>query len=144
MLFQRILIFHIRDFYNNLYPELEGLKKDFINKSGYVLSTFPKNEAIKVNYNITEISFNFNKELSPDRYAFGPSKLGIGHYPDFYYNEDEDPTGKRTFMFNNKSITIKVKLKPNTKYEIFLTGKWFKTIDKHYCKNHLLKFETGN
>lgn len=125
----------IVDFYNTVARNINAYENDYLQHCARVVSVGPfKIGDTSVNVNIREITFNFDKKLDGVRYFFGPGKKGRDHYP--------KPLGF-TFANNNKTIIMKVELKPNTDYQVSIAGSMMKTGDGYAVREYVLNFKTG-
>lgn len=123
-------------FYDALAPRIKSYDDDYLQHCARVVSVGPfKNNDITVNAGTSEIIFNFDKELDGVRYFFGAGPKGKEHYP--------KPI-KFSFVNNNKSIIMKVELKPNTDYQVRIAGDMMRTKDNYAVQNYILNFKTGD
>ncbi|UOE49459.1 DUF4932 domain-containing protein [Mucilaginibacter sp. SMC90] len=126
----------IVDFYNKIAPHTSFYDDDYQQHCARVIAVRPfKNNDTTVSNNTTEIIFNFDKKLDGIKYFFGPGAKGIGHYP--------KPI-KFTFTNDNRSIIMKVELKPNTEYQISIAGSMMRANDGYAVQNYILNFKTAD
>jgi hypothetical protein len=125
----------IVSFYDTIAPRIKVYDNAYLEKCAKVISTLPfGNGYTTVSPSTREILFNFNKKLDGIRYFFGPEKDEKISYP--------EPISV-TFSNDNKTIIMKVKLKPNTDYQINLYGSRMRTIDGYSVQNYSLNFRTS-
>lgn len=125
----------IVSFYNKIAPRINFYDDDYQQHCARVIAVRPfKNNDVLVDKNTTEITFDFDKKLDGVRYFFGPGAKGIEHYP--------KPI-KFTFTNDNKSIVMKVELKPNTEYQINIAGSMMRASDGYGVRNYILNFKTA-
>lgn len=125
----------IVSFYNKIAPHINFYDDDYQQHCARVIAVRPfKNNDVLVDKNTTEITFDFDKKLDGVRYFFGPGAKGIEHYP--------KPI-KFTFTNDNKSIVMKVELKPNTEYQINIAGSMMRASDGYGVRNYILNFKTA-
>ncbi|SDI40316.1 DUF4932 domain-containing protein [Mucilaginibacter sp. P25] len=123
-------------FYNKLAPNISFYDDDYQQHCARVIAVRPfKNGDTTIRANTTEIIFDFDKKLDGIKYFFGPGARGIDHYP---------KSAKFTFANDNKSIIMKVSLKPNTEYQINITGGMMRASDGYAVQNYILNFKTEN
>ncbi|TWR26811.1 DUF4932 domain-containing protein [Mucilaginibacter achroorhodeus] len=122
-------------FYRTLDSDLEQLQKDYFANCARVIavSPFPNSRQV-VDPGITEISFDFDKSLDGVRYFFGAGPKGRAHYP---------IPEKFIFSNGNRRLTMKVKLQPNTDYQIYMSGSRMRTKDGFCVLDYQLDFITG-
>ncbi|MCR8560868.1 DUF4932 domain-containing protein [Mucilaginibacter sp. BJC16-A38] len=126
----------IVSYYNQVAPNIRTYDDDYNNLCARVISTEPFNNDTTVSSKITEIRFHFDKKLDGIRTFFGPGKKGIDHY--------SKPKGF-TFTDDNKTIVMKIGLlRPNTDYQVNISGYLMKTSDGYAVQNYLLNFKTGD
>jgi hypothetical protein len=85
--------------------KIQGMKE----KGPKIISTTPTDGDMNVDPATQYFTANFDRELSPSTYSFC---LGTKAYPSV--------EGNPVFENGNKTVKLKVKLKPNTEYEIWL------------------------
>ncbi len=126
----------IVNFYDTIAPKIKAYDYAYLERCAKVISTQPfKNGDTTVNSNTSEILFNFDKKLDGIRYFFGPGQDENLHYP--------KPISF-TFSNDNKTIIMKVELKPNTEYQINVYGSRMRTDDGYSVQNFPLNFRTGD
>jgi Domain of unknown function (DUF4932) len=121
-------------FYDTLAPNINDYDQDYVIHCAKLVSTepFSENDTL-VSPKTGEIRFNFDKKLDGIRYFFGPSKKGIEHYPkpvSIYFSND------------NKTIVMKLELKPDTMYGVNLMGRLMRTDDGYAVRDNVLHFKT--
>lgn len=123
-------------FYDSIAPKIKLLKEKYIKQCPSILSTAPLTNDTLVSPGLKEITFNFDKPLVAGRYGFGPTKIGLTHYT--------VPKGVK-FTNENKTVIMTVELKPDTYYEIKVSGRMFRTPDGHRgLQDYLLSFKTAS
>ena len=123
-------------FYDNVGSNIDFYNKDYFDHCARVIAVQPfKENDTMVSPNLTAISFNFDKKLDGIRYFVGAGKKGIDHYP--------KPEGFN-FADDNKTIVMKVKLKPDTEYQINISGRLMRTDDGYAVQDYLLNFKMGD
>jgi hypothetical protein len=126
----------IVSFYDTIAPHIKVYDNAYLEKCAKVISTLPfGNGDTTVSPKTSKILFNFNKKLDGIRYFFGPEKDEKISYP--------EPISF-TFSNDNKTIIMKVKLKPNTDYQINVYGSRMRTIDGYSVQNYPLNFRTSD
>lgn len=126
----------IVEFYQQAALDLDRYENDYLLHCAKVVSVKPfDSEAVNVHPAISTIQFNFDKPLDGVRYFVGPGKMGKEHYP--------KPL-KFTFSNDNKTLIMQVELRPNTEYQIVLTGSRMRTNDGYSVQNFSLNFKTGS
>ena len=124
----------IVNFYDTIAPKINAYDDAYLKHCAKVISTQPFiNNDTTVNPNTTEILFNFDKKLDGIRYFFGPGKNENLYYP--------KPISF-TFTNDNKTIIMKVELKPKTQYQINVYGSRMRTFDGYSVQNYPLTFTT--
>ena len=122
-------------FYDTVAPRINDYDKNYANHCAHIVSVTPVTQnATNVDPTITELVFNFDKPLDGKRYFFGPGKKGAEHYPE---------SVKFSFSNGNKTITMKMKLKPGTDYQVNMIGRMMRTSEGYSVQDHLLEFTTG-
>jgi hypothetical protein len=132
--------------FRSFFPLIVGYFNDFSKRVVYEVRGFeemvPRVAAISpfanlsqdVDFNITQITFTFDKPLDPKGgVSINYGQSGSQHYPIekvVGYNE----TGS--------TFTVQVKLKPDWEYEFVLTGLAFKTKDGYPLQPYTVKFKT--
>ena len=91
------------------------------------------NNAQNVDTSIKEMTVNFSDTMTGKGYSISYGPRGKDFYP------VKSIIG---YANNNKSIKIELALKPDTEYEMILTGRAFKNIKGYPLKNYILKFKT--
>lgn len=127
---------NIVNFYDTIAPKIKNYDFAYLEHCAKVISTQPFNNGdTTVNPNTNEILFNFDKRLDGVRYFFGPGQNENLHYPKpISFN----------FTNDNKTIIMKVELKPNTEYQINVYGSRMRTYDGYSVQNYPLNFKTGD
>jgi len=126
----------IVNFYDTIAPNIKAYDYAYLERCAKVISTQPfVNGDTTVNPNTSEILFNFDKKLDGVRYFFGPSQNENLQYP--------KPISF-TFSNDNKTIIMKVELKPNTEYQVNVYGSRMRTVDGYSVQNYPLNFKTGD
>ena len=126
----------IVDFYETIAPKIKEYDYAYLMRCAKVISTHPfENGDTTVSPKTTEILFNFDKKLDGIRYFFGPGQNENLLYP--------KPISF-TFTNDNKTIIMKVELKPNTEYQINVYGSRMRTDDGYSVQNFPLNFRTGD
>jgi len=126
----------IVNFYDTVGQKIDAYDQAYLGHCAKVISVQPfKNNDMAVNPNTTEIVFNFDKKLDGVRYFFGPGQNEKLHYP--------KPISF-TFSNDNKTIIMKVELKPKTEYQINVYGSRMRTNDGYSVQNHTLNFKTAD
>lgn len=113
------------------------LMKEYRKMSPDVVKIDPANGSVSVNPDIKEIRITFSKEMVLGYYSFNLSDKG----------KEYMPITKVIGMENNdKTLVLRVDLKPDKEYEFVLTNKSFKSKEGYSLKNEklLIKFKTGN
>lgn len=124
----------IVSFYDTVAPNIKVYDYAYMEHCAKVISIKPfKNGALTVDPAISEILFNFDKKLDGVRYFFGPGQDKKLLYP--------KPIGF-AFSNDNKTIIMKVALKPNTEYQINIYGSRMRTYDGYSVQNYSLNFKT--
>ena len=91
-----------------------------------------------VSASLTEIAFTFGRPIVPGRWSFGPTKaMGLEHYPKLL-------TPAVRYSDDGRTIFLHVALKPNTVYQIYMTGSWFMSTDGYPARNYTLNFKTAS
>lgn len=121
-------------FYISVASQIDMYEANYLNNCAKVVATDPVEKNETVSPKTSEIIFNFNKKLDGVRYFFGPGPKGIEHYP--------KPVEFK-FINDNKTIVIKVILKPNTDYQVNMIGRMMRTYDGYNVQDYVLNFKTG-
>ena len=126
----------IVNFYDTIAPKIKAYDYAYMVHCAKVISIQPFNNGdMTVSPNVSEILFTFDKKLDGVRYFFGPGQNENLHYP--------KPISF-TFSNDNKTIIMKVELKPNTEYQINVYGSRMRTYDGYSVQNYPLNFKTAD
>ena len=121
-------------FYNQLALRIDSVKKHFEQNRPQVVSIEPfENNAQGVDTSISEMVINFDKPLNPKHFSIRLSEGGQEQMP---------ITDLIGFTNNNKSLRLKIALKPNHEYSFVLGSQKFRTVDGYPLREYVVKFKT--
>jgi hypothetical protein len=122
-------------FYDSVSGHIEGMIADYEKAMAHVSSLEPAlNMDSAVNPTLTQLKVYFDKPLAGKGVSINYGPLGKDHFPvaKFLGYADE-----------NKAILLQLALKPDTEYQLVLTGLAFKTADGHPLESYTIQFKTG-
>ena len=112
----------------------QALKQAYENKRPHVVRMEPfANGDTLVSADLKEIRFVFSTVMSPARFSFDIGEYGKDGYPG---------VEKPAFAPDNRSVVLKVKLKPGTRYSLVVTDRGFKSSDGYPLVPYPVKFRT--
>jgi len=121
-------------FYDTLVPDITAYQRRLSDSSIRIVRMGPfQSGDTNVAPGVREISFTFDRPFFEGRYQFGPSRKGAPGY---------DFVGV-SYSPDHKTIVLKVKLKPNTLYEMYAGGPFFISTDGYPAKRFEFTFRTG-
>jgi hypothetical protein len=132
--------------FNDFYPEIINffqltadkiatIKADYENKLPKVVSIEPfDNNSQNVDTSIKVMTINFSQTMNEKHHSFNYGQPGKDGFP------ISDIIG---YTNNNKSFKIKMDLKPDTEYEMIITGYNFKNLEGYPLQGYTIKFKTG-
>ncbi len=121
-------------FLKSTADSISSIKTNYETNLPKVISIEPfANNSENVDASIKEITINFSQPMTGKGYSINYGKLGKDFYP------VKSVIG---YTNNNKSIKFEIVLKPDSDYELVLTGWAFKNIEGYSLKNYTIKFKT--
>jgi hypothetical protein len=121
-------------FFKSTADSISSVKTNFEIKLPKVISIEPfANNTEDVDASINEMTIHFNETMLGKDYSINYGEAGKEAYP------IKSVVG---YSNNNKSIILALALKPNTAYELVLSGRAFKNIEGYALKNYTIKFKT--
>jgi hypothetical protein len=124
----------VAQFYRELAPRIAELKTSFFKNYVHVTGMQPfVNHAQGVDPGVKEIVFMLDKALSPCCYSINAGPGGMDHYP---------ITGNPEFLPGDRSIKVKVVLKPDWHYSFVLTDESFISPDGFPLEPYAVDFDT--
>lgn len=131
--------------FNDFYPQIITffqstanniaiIKADYENELPKVISIEPfENNSQNVDTSIKVMTINFNQPMNEKHHSFNYGQPGKGGFP------ISDIIG---YTNNNKSFKIKMDLKPDTEYEMIITGYNFKNLEGYPLQEYTVRFKT--
>ncbi len=131
--------------FNDFYPQIitffqstanniATIKADYENELPKIVSIEPfENNSQNVDTSIKVMTINFSQTMNEKHYSFNYGQPGKDGFP------ISDIIG---YTNNNKSFKIKMDLKPNTEYEMIITGFNFKNPEDYPLEDYTVKFKT--
>jgi hypothetical protein len=125
---------NIIDFFKSTADSFSTIKRNYENNTPRVISIQPfDNNAQDIDTSVKEMTINFSHTMTGKGYSINYGKSGEKFYP------VKSVVG---YVNNNKGIRIELALKPDTEYEMILTGRAFKNIEGYPLRNYTIKFKT--
>lgn len=121
-------------FFQSVADSISWMKTAYENNLPQVTVIEPfGNNAQNVDTSIKEMTISFSHTMTGKGYSINYGKLGEEFYP------VKSVIG---YTNNNRSVKIELALKPDTEYEMMLTGRAFKSMEGYPIKNYTIKFKT--
>lgn len=121
-------------FFQSTADKIATIKADYENELPKVVSIEPfENNSQNVDTSIKVMTINFNQPMNEKHHSFNYGQPGKDGFP------ISDIIG---YTNNNKSFKIKMDLKPDTEYEMIITGYNFKNLGGYPLKSYTVKFKT--
>ena len=121
----------IISFFASVAGNIGASKLTYESKLPRIASIEPfSNNAIDVDPATTEITVNFSEALLGKGYSINQGK------------EEFPVKSVIGYANNNQSFKLKLELKPDTQYEMILTGRSFKSVNGYPIKDYLVRFRT--
>lgn len=126
----------IIEFFHTASQKISQTKKLYESNLPQIAAMEPfVNGAQQVDPSTKELIVRFDRVMRGKGYSINYGSLGRQAFPlksVIGYTED------------NKAIRLELDLKPNTEYEMVLTGLSFRSSDGYPIRNYVVKFKTGN
>lgn len=124
----------LKDFYPRIIYFFDTTTKYYESKLSTVISLEPfANKARDVDPNLKEMTIYFDQPMNTKYYSFNFGELGENAWP---------MTKVIGYSDDKKSIKVSLNLKPDTEYEMMVTGLSFVNIEGYPLKDYLIKFKT--
>ncbi|GAB3510373.1 DUF4932 domain-containing protein [Spirosoma knui] len=124
------------EFFGKTATDLPALQQAYDQKRAHVVAVEPLTGQTQViDPTLTELVVRFDKPMNPKKISINLGTKGKEHFP------LRDVIG---FSDNNRSIRLKVALKPNWDYSFWLTDRGFQTPEGYPLVEHEVAFKTSN
>ncbi|CCH51907.1 hypothetical protein BN8_00865 [Fibrisoma limi BUZ 3] len=125
----------IVEFFDKTAADFPALRQAYDQKRAHVVAVEPlADKTIDVDPTLTELVIRFDKPMNPKKISINMGEKGKEHFP------LRDMLG---FSNDNRSLRLKVALKPNWEYSFKLTDRSFQTTDGYPLVEHEVAFKTG-